>query len=523
MQKALEFTENIVQSSNFNTSRRLGQSSFAVLWINLLAMGLGAFAWTGQAQAWTGQPLAYVTSKDGISVIDTGDNRIVDTIPSCSTAAVTPDGKHVYAFGPSTSDFEFNIFVIDATNDKVVAKVPLDVTRVSGGESLNDRSKATAITPDGKYVFAITGLCSSNSFDCFRHEAIYYAFWVIDTATNKVVEASPGKGISDGIAFTPDGKHTYFTNFDPGFSFTPLVLADTGEIQLSENGSDYAIAITPDGKRLYVPFVSINGNIAPEEIVGVIDTATNTLAHTIPIEPALYTTTLTGIAVMPDGKHVYVSNQGGNGVAVIETASNTVAQTIVVGAGPGGVAVTPDGKRVYVSNENRVSVINTATKTVEATIAVAGPGAIAIVAPPLAVPFLSFDARLNIHLADSPNQDAFGLWATFMLSGGIHPDQEPVKLQVGPFTATIPSGSFKPHEDGRSYTFEGVIDGVHLEARIEARGGFSYAFHVSAQGANFSGTTNPVQVSLGIGDNAGLTSVTAHFDRDNETLESSRD
>jgi hypothetical protein len=45
-------------------------------------------------------------------------------------------------------------------------------------------------------------------------------------------------------------------------------------------------------------------------------------------------------------------------------------------------------------------------------------------------------------------------------------------------------------------------------------GGFRYAFHVEAKGANLSGTTNPVQVSLGIGDNSGLTSVKAHFDRD---------
>ena len=78
---------------------------FCALWALMIAMGLGIIAWPGQAQAWTGQPLAYVTSTDGISVIDTGDNKIVDTIPFCSTAAVTPDGKHVYAFGPNTSDF----------------------------------------------------------------------------------------------------------------------------------------------------------------------------------------------------------------------------------------------------------------------------------------------------------------------------------------------------------------------------------------------------------------------------------
>ena len=375
-----------MQSSHLKANRSLWQSSFAALWAVMMAMGLGIIAWPGQAQAWTGQPLAYVTSKDGISVIDTGDNKIVDTIPFCSTAAVTPDGKHVYAFAPSTSDFVLNIFVIDATNDKVVATIPLDVTRVSGGESLNERSKATAITPDGKYVYVTTGLCSSASFDCIRPESVYYALWVIDTATNKVVASSPGKGISDGIAFTPDGRHTYLTNFDPGFSFTPLVFADTGEIKLSENGSVYAIAITPDGKRAYIPYVFFNGTNFPPENVAVIDTATNALAHTVPIEPASFATTLTGVAVTPDGKYVYVSNQGGNGVAVIETASNIVVQTILVGTGPSGIAVTPDGKHVYVSNESRVSVINTATKTVEAAIAVAEPGAIAIVPPPHALP-----------------------------------------------------------------------------------------------------------------------------------------
>ena len=49
-----------------------------------------------------------------------------------------------------------------------------------------------------------------------------------------------------------------------------------------------------------------------------------------------------------------------------------------------------------------------------------------------------------------------------------------------------------------SYTFEGVFDGVHLEAKIELMGGFRYAFHTEAKRANLSGITKPVQVSLGI-------------------------
>jgi len=141
----------------------------------------------------------------------------------------------------------------------------------------------------------------------------------------------------------------------------------------------------------------------------------------------------------------------------------------------------------------------------------------AAILPPQGVPFLSFNAELDIKLGRKPNRDAFDLGSSLVLSdtvnNEIHPDTEPVKLQVGPFIATIPIESFRRHED-RSYTFAGVIDGVRLEAKIERTGSLRYTFRAEANGANLSGITNPVQVSLGIGDDAGLTSVKADFDRD---------
>jgi YVTN family beta-propeller protein len=236
------------------------------------------------------------------------------------------------------------------------------------------------------------------------------------------------------------------------------------------------------------------------------------LIETTSVEKALR-----GVAVTPDGKHVYVAS-GSNNVAVIDTASNIV-KTIPVEATPFGLAVTPDGKHVYVTTtgNNSVSVIDTASNSVVTTIPVAGPSAISIIPPPQGVQFLSFNAKVDINLGRKPNRGAFDLGSSFILSStagnGIHPDTQPVKLQVGPFIATIPAGSFRRRKE-RSYTFEGVIDGVRLEARIELRGGFSYAFHAEAKGANLSGATNPTQVSLAIGDDAGLTSVKAHFDRD---------
>ena len=59
-----------------------------------------------------------------------------------------------------------------------------------------------------------------------------------------------------------------------------------------------------------------------------------------------------------------------NSVSIIDTATHTVTATIPVGMSPFGEAVSPDGSKIYVANtqSNSVSVIDTATKTVTATI-----------------------------------------------------------------------------------------------------------------------------------------------------------
>src|SRR5713101_3226036 len=79
--------------------------------------------------------------------------------------------------------------------------------------------------------------------------------------------------------------------------------------------------------------------------------------------------------------HAYVANNGSNSVSVIDTASNTVVATVGVGGLPRGVAITPDGTRVFVTNanDNTVSVVDTASNTVVATVGVgAGPVGVAI-------------------------------------------------------------------------------------------------------------------------------------------------
>ncbi|WP_176542434.1 YncE family protein, partial [Bacillus toyonensis] len=70
------------------------------------------------------------------------------------------------------------------------------------------------------------------------------------------------------------------------------------------------------------------------------------------------------------GQFAYVANLGSNNVSVINTVSNTVVATIPVGLNPRSVAITPNGQFAYVTNEftNNVSVINTASNIVFTTI-----------------------------------------------------------------------------------------------------------------------------------------------------------
>jgi gliding motility-associated-like protein len=79
------------------------------------------------------------------------------------------------------------------------------------------------------------------------------------------------------------------------------------------------------------------------------------------------------ITVVPvSNQYAYIANFNANSVSVVNTATNTIIATIQVGSNPVGVSVSPDGKRVYVTNEqsNTVSVIDATNNTVITTIPV---------------------------------------------------------------------------------------------------------------------------------------------------------
>ena len=57
-----------------------------------------------------------------------------------------------------------------------------------------------------------------------------------------------------------------------------------------------------------------------------------------------------GIAITPDGKRLFVANSRTHDLSIIDAEMLRVLVTVPIGKMPFGVAVSPDGKRVFVIN-----------------------------------------------------------------------------------------------------------------------------------------------------------------------------
>ena len=182
---------------------------------------------------------------------------------------------------------------------------------------------------------------------------------VINTATNQVTSTIQVGGSPTSVAVSPDGRKVYIANWF--YAVNVIDTANNAVTSIPNNGNAVGIAVSPDGRRAYA------ANFY-DQSVSVIDTGTNTVITTAPAGP-------TPNAVAVANNKVYVANWTSPAtVTVIAAESNTLITTIPVDTGTSDpqLAASPDGRRVYVTNQigSNVPVIDTATDTVIATISV---------------------------------------------------------------------------------------------------------------------------------------------------------
>jgi hypothetical protein len=127
------------------------------------------------------------------------------------------------------------------------------------------------------------------------------------------------------------------------------------------------------------------------------------------------------------------------------------------------------------------------------------------------VPFSAFSAKVGTEDDRPPGFDVKGRFTLGAASRGINPPTEPVTLQVGTFSTTIPAGSFKRKKNG-SFQFEGTINGVALEVKIEPLGDNSFRIEADGQRVDLTGLGNPLNVALTIGNDGATTTATVESD-----------
>jgi YVTN family beta-propeller protein len=310
--------------------------------------------------------LVYVANVDGfVSVFDAATNQ-----PLASITLPNPDPDSPYgpgqepgqegavAIAPSGTFayvLQYNrLFVIDTVRNSVTAEILVNGTRL-------------VFSADG--AFAYVAGCNSGGI-C-----------VINTATQAIAAviplqppaASPG-GPAWDVAISPDGRTAYVTGAEQ------LVAIDTSTNmvkggQLLAGGAN-AIAITSDGKFLYVTHPGSPGRVLVIEGDGLSVIAT----VTVPRDPV-------DIAVTQDGRFAYVTNRFGSPlggdlsayVSVIDTSSNTLTASVPLGVGrlsAFGIALTTDGSRAYVTDidDTTLLVIDTATQAVSADLRIPSDG-----------------------------------------------------------------------------------------------------------------------------------------------------
>lgn len=198
---------------------------------------------------------------------------------------------------------------------------------------------------------------------------------VIGTGNNTVVQTFPlPNSLPDFLAITPDGKTLYVPT---GSGSVLVVDAITGSVIASiPTDPALAAAITPDGSRVYVVTIA--------STVDVIDTATNTLVGSpIPFSQSFTGLVNPAITMTPDGTNAYLAGEGSDNVSVLATSTNTIGTVIPFPAGsqPFASAVNPAGNRAYVAllNTATVAALDTSTNTQTAVIGVGNvPSALAV-------------------------------------------------------------------------------------------------------------------------------------------------
>jgi len=264
---------------------------------------------------------------------------------------------------------------------------------------------------------------------------------VVDRASGRVLQTISLPAVFLGITFSPDGKSLYVSggNEDLIYRFDwrdgRATLADSIALAPKpndKNGTRYpaGIAISRDGRTIYVA-ENLGDSLA------VVDLASRRVVQRLSTEKYPY-----GVVVGLDGT-VYVSAWGGWTVSAFPARANGSlgeGTRIRVARHPSALALSPRGSRLFVASgsTDRVSVIDTKSQRVVATLNDASPAATGEGSTPNALGLSPDGTRLFVAEADNNAVAIFDLSApTSGESGAKGNDALTGRIPVGWYPSAV--------------------------------------------------------------------------------------
>lgn len=243
---------------------------------------------------------------DGIAVVDTASNKVLQLLPSGSDPEqfdMSGDDKRLFVANEDAATTS----VVDLASGKVVARI--EVGREPEG---------VVTSPNGRWVLVTNE--SDNSVS------------IIDTATHKVLRSVVvGKRPRD-LAFTADSTHAYVSGeFDASLYRIRVPEGEPVErlLQLRDKARPMSVLLDEKRNRLYVT-TGRGGTVA------VIDRGDAKARLVAEIEVG---TRPWGAALSSDGRWLYTANGPSNDVSVIDTTTLSVVKKIPVGRSPWGIVL----------------------------------------------------------------------------------------------------------------------------------------------------------------------------------------
>ena len=218
-----------------------------------------------------------------------------------------------------------------------------------------------AFSPDGKYAYASNYQMYGPGFDNPGNDNCSAGNWDpsfvyrIDVAKLAIDQVIEVGPVPKYVAVTPDDKYVLVTNWC-GYDMSVIDTATAKEVAKIPIGPyPRGIVVSPDSRTAYVAIMGGSG-------IDVVDLTTLQVANQIEGVGRAPR----HLVLSPDGAILYVTLNGEGDVAKVDLASGTVVGRVATGQAPRSMAISDDGTALYVVNydSGTMSKVRTADMTV---------------------------------------------------------------------------------------------------------------------------------------------------------------